>query len=169
MASRQRFVRGSKRLTQWVGTADQVSTAIATNTSVLVAVFASSAAGIIRPTVVRTRGTAIFRPTAFSADLEYSGAYGLAVVSDQAVAAGAASIPRPFTDDDWGGWLVHGYYQGHLEFQSGVGISSFPNLTEIDSKAMRRISENESLVWMVESQSGAIQASIHARVLLKLS
>ncbi len=161
--------QSAKRLTQWVGAADQGTIAIATGSNVVHSSFAPSAFDMIRPTVVRTRGTAIFTPTAWSADLEFSGAYGLGVVSDQALAAGAGSIPRPFDDDDWGGWLVHGYYWGDLEFGSATGTHPWPYTVNIDSKAMRKVGVNESLVWMVESQVGAIQAGIHARVLLKLS
>ena len=163
------FPRSAKRLTQWIGTADQGSVAIASGSSVLHSSFAPSAFGMIRPTVVRVRGTAIFVPTAWSADLEFSGAYGMGIVSDQAVVGGVSAIPRPFDDDDWGGWLVHGYYWGDLEFGSATGTHPWPYTVEIDSKAMRKIGENESLVWVVESQSGACQAGIHTRTLMKLA
>ena len=58
---------------------------------------------------------------------------------------------------------------GHLEFSSGVGVESFPILQTIDSKAMRKVGVNETLTWMVESQEGAVQVFLHARVLMKLS
>jgi len=92
----------------------------------------------------------------------------LCIVSDEAFAAGSAAIPRPFDDDDWGGWLVHGYYINHLEFQ-GAQSEHFAPTQDIDSKAMRKVGVNETLVWMVESRSGAIEAAIQARVLMMLS
>ncbi len=119
--------------------------------------------------MVRVRGYAVFHPTAFTTDQEFGGAYGLGVVSDEALAAGATSIPRPFDDDDWTGWLVHGFYAGRFEFASGVGIMNFDVHHIIDSKAMRKVRPNEALVWVCESQTGAIDATIHARVLMMLS
>ncbi len=161
--------RSVKRKTVWVGTAIQGSVAIGSGLSVAVSSFSPSALGILAGTVVRTRGLVEFRPQAFGVDLTYDGAYGLAVVSDEAIAAGAASIPRPFDDDDWPGWLVHGYYMGHFEFQSGVGIMMVSGQQVIDSKAMRKVGLNETLVWMVESNSSAVDVILHARVLMKLS
>ncbi len=107
---------------------------------------------------------------AFGVDDTWRGAYGLCVVSDEALAAGAAAIPRPFDDDDWPGWLVHGYYAGHLEFQSGTSELVVPIQYEIDSKGMRKVRPNESIVWVGESNSSAAtQMLLGARVLMLLS
>ncbi len=160
--------RAPKRKTIWVGTADQSVITVAGGASVIISSFAPDALSILAATVVRVRGFAIFFPSAFGADLNYSGAYGLGIVSDEALAAGAASIPRPFDDDDWTGWLVHGYFAGHLEFQSAVGETQLPFGYHIDSKAMRKVRPNEALVWMVESQVGAVTVNIQARVLMML-
>ncbi len=171
MARRQFPVRArvAKRQKVWVGTADQGEIAIGSGLSVIISSFAPDVLSILKATVVRTRGIFEVHPTAFGADLSYGGAYGLGIVSDEAFAAGAASIPRPFDDDDWAGWLVHGFYGGHLEFQSGVGIMMSLDPVVIDSKAMRKVGPNETLVWVVESQAGAVQVRIHARVLMMLS
>ena len=93
--------RGPRRKTVWIGTADQGDTAIASNTSVALSSFAPSDLSILGGTVVRVRGNIMVFPTAFGSDLNFSGAYGLALISDEAAAAGAGSIPRPFDDDDW--------------------------------------------------------------------
>ncbi len=55
-----------------------------------------------------------------------------------------------------------------FEFNDATG-NNFPNWTlEIDSKAMRRISPNEALVFVAESQSSAFKISSPLRILIKL-
>jgi len=160
--------RSTPRQKVWVGTANQGDVAVSNNGSVIISSFAPDDLAILKATVVRVRGFAQFAPSAASADLFFSGAFGLGVVSDEAFTAGAASIPRPFDDDDWAGWLVHGYYGGNFEFDSS-GNTFFPYFFDIDSKAMRKVGPGQTLVWMVESQEGAVAVVIHARVLMLLS
>jgi len=155
--------RAPRRKTVWVGTADQAPVGVASTASVIISSFAPSDLSILQATAVRVRGLLQVR-----VDISYDGAYGLAVVSDEAFAAGAAAIPRAFDDDDWPGWLVHGYWMGHFEFDSS-GSTNFPIQQVIDSKAMRKVGVNETLVWMVEARVGAVTVTLHARVLLMLA
>ena len=157
-------VRGAKRLTQWVGSADQGTVAIAAGASAI----QQSNATLGATTVVRTRGVLDVRPQGFSADIEVIGAMGIASVSDQAFAAGAASIPGPFTDSDWSGWWVWEAFSYRFELTTDVGRLIIPERMVIDSKAMRKIEPNETVVVMVESQAAAFAASVHFRMLLKL-
>jgi len=163
-----RSTRAPRRKTVWVGAADAAPVAVANNTSVLISSFSPDDLGILAATVVRTRGRVLVRPTAFGADQSFDGAYGLGVVSDEAFVAGAASIPRPFDDDDWTGWMVHGYWSEHLEFQ-GAQSEMIVESRPIDSKAMRKIRPNETLVWVAESRAGNVTVQIPARVLMMLS
>jgi len=157
-----------RRKTIWVGASETVFTTVTSGASLLLSSFAPDALSILAATVVRVRGLFQVQPNSFAADLDYDGAYGLAVVSDEALAAGAASIPRPFDDDDWTGWLVHGYYSQHFMFDNTASGYLEP-ATVIDSKAMRKVRPNEALVWMVESRTGAVKVQIPARVLMMLS
>ena len=162
--------RAPKRKTVWIGTATGVQVTVGSGLSVIHSSFNPAALSILAGTVVRVRGLAQFFMTAFGVDRTIHGAYGLAVVSDEAFAAGAGSIPRPHDDDDWPGWLVHGYYSAHLQFQSATSELVFPHQYVIDSKAMRKVGPNETLVWVVEDNSStSTQAVIQARVLIKLS
>jgi len=163
-----RIRSANRRKTVWVGTADQGEIAVGAGLSVLISSFAPDALSILKATVVRTRGIFVVHPTALTGDSTYGGAYGLGIVSDEAFAAGAASIPRPFDDDDWAGWLVHGYYGGHFEFDID-GNTFSPAPMAIDSKAMRKVGPNETLVWVAESQGGPVQVRLQARVLMMLS
>ena len=164
-----RQVRSARRKTVWIGTSSTVSLNIAAAASVIHSSFAPDVLAMLAPTVARVRGVFKVFPQVFSADLEYSGAYGLCIVSDEAFTAGAASIPRPHDDDDWGGWIVHGYYSGHVEAMAVNAGSLVVEHHVIDSKAMRKVEINEIFVWMIEAQAGAVAAQLQARVLMMLS
>ncbi len=174
MANRSRFPaarsRAPKRKVLWVGTATTADATVAAGLSVIHSSFDPSSLGILQGTIVRTRGLFQAFPVAFTADANWTCAYGLCIVSDEAFAAGAASIPRPHDDDDWPGWLVHGYFSGHVEFSSGTSVLVVPQMWEINSKAMRKVSPNETAVWMIESNSGPdLLTFLQARVLMKLA
>jgi len=78
-------------------------------------------------------------------------AVGLAVVSTDAAAAGAGSMPDPFGDSGYP-WLWWGAF--HLRSEQATGInqlgSSVYRSGPIDSKAMRRVKDGQSLIWVGE-------------------
>ncbi len=101
-------------------------------------------------TLVRLRGYA-------SATIDPSAAGDIIVISmgfiladDDAVAAGAASIPSPTNDTD-GDWIWHGWFPLHAEFSTGEGSDHNVQMV-IDSKAMRRVKPNEQLVMVADGQ-----------------
>ncbi len=93
---------------------------------------------------------------------------GIGIVTSDALAVGAVAIPGPLDDIDWGGWMWHetGWVGGIAFFGPGViqGV--------IDSKSMRKIKPNESVVGMLEvaDEDGTVvvQASLATRMLSKL-
>ena len=160
----------SKRQVTWVGPADQNTVAVASGASVIIASFAPfTGASMHKPTIVRTRGAVAIAPQTFGADVAISGAFGVGIVSDEAFAAGTASIPRPFDDAGWDGWFVWGSFSEFYEFGSSVGVRRQALQIEVDSKAMRKVSDNETIVLMAESQTGALNVAMHLRLLMKLS
>ncbi len=161
--------RSVRRKTTWVGPADQQFVSVATGASVIIASFDPQGAAMLAPTIVRTRGQISFRWNTTGADSTLSGAFGVGIVSDEAFAAGTASIPRPFDDADWGGWLLWGAFAMQLDFNTGVGAQMLYETREADSKAMRKVTANETVVLMCESQSGAVDIAMHLRLLFKLS
>ena len=175
MANRSRGFGGARsdrapqRQVVWVGPADQVPVVVPTNTSVIIAAFDPVAVGFDKPTIVRTRGVFEHFPTAFGVDLAYQGAFGICVVSSDAFGVGASAIPGPFTDSDWGGWFVWQSFAYRLEFSSGVGLLKAHETLEIDSKAMRKIGPNETMVVMAESQAGGFTVWDGTRHLFKLA
>ena len=88
------FGASSRRLTQWIGPADQGYIAVANAQSVLISSFTpDSASNMVRPTIVRTRGQIALKLPDYSADANVVGAVGCAVVTTDAFTAGAVLIP----------------------------------------------------------------------------
>ena len=164
-------VRRDQRKTTWVGPALQNFIAVAAGAKVIVASFDASAAGFPSPTVVRTRGQVQTGPgTGIVVDKEIIGAYGLAVVTDRAFAAGVASVPGPFTDAGWNGWFV--WRSFHYVQEAAGTVATLLQQTasqEVDSKAMRRVTDDETVVLVAESQLGAFSISMPLRLLFMLS
>lgn len=156
---------GPRRKVQWIGPAVQgyVSVANAGATLISVSTTFETAA-----TLVRTRGQISVQPGSFAADLNIVGAFGCGIVSAEAGAIGITAIPTPFRDADWGGWYVWRSFSLHLDVQSAIGFSLEMENFEVDSKAMRKVGQNESLVWVAESQAGAFDISTPLRQLIKL-
>ncbi len=95
-------------------------------------------------------------------------AVGLILVTTDALAAGAASVPGPSSDAD-ASWIWHAFLPVHV--QAAIAGEEFVARAVIDSKAMRRIKGgNESLVWVIEnivtSGTPAIDVSMGCRFLV---
>jgi len=160
---------GPRRQSTWIAPADQSYISVASGTSGIISFFDPAAAGLVAPTVVRTRGAVSIRPSVFNADVAISGAFGAAIVTDQAFAAGAASLPRVFDDADWGGWFMWRSFAHHYEFHDPTGTLLGSWDAEVDSKAMRKVTDNETIILMCESQTGGLQIAMPLRFLLKMS
>ncbi len=167
---RPQVSRGPRRLTTWVGPADQGFLAVAAGAKVIIGSFNPAVSGLPRPTIVRTRGEVGIRQAAgVTADSEIVGAYGLGIVSTRAFTAGVASIPGPFSDAAWDGWFVWRSFHYVQESADTSGIYLNIIRQEVDSKGMRKISDEETLVLVAESQATAFKISMPLRILFKLS
>jgi len=100
-------------------------------------------------------------------------AFGIGVVSGDAFAAGAASMPGPLSDPDWDWMWVH--YLGAVVSLTTVE-SALEGLAatriEIDTKAMRKLKPNQTVFGVLETEdeTGAVTLSFSAftRMLSKL-
>ena len=157
--------RAPKRVTEWVASADQGFVVVGAGVKVLIqsVQFAQSI------TIVRLRGLLSMIPNIASADQTIVGAVGFGVVSDQALAAGVASMPGPWSDPDWDGWFMWMGISQKFEFASGVGLLTSSVQQIMDSKAMRKVGPNEAVVAIGESQAIAFDVSVPSRMLIKLS
>jgi len=153
MAARRRggFSRGrTSGKTDWGRIINTGFTTIPAGTKALMFVVALSNPGIME-TIRRTRGM-ISIASDQAAGLEaFQGAVGFMVINDIALAAGAASIPGPVTDDNDDGWFVwQPFMQTSVNVVNG-GIVS--RVLEFDSKAMRKVEEGFGIAVMVENSS----------------
>ena len=129
-----------------------------------------------KSTIVRIRGEALlFLQTNIAATDGFSGGLGIGIVSSDAFAAGAASCPGALTDSAWDGWMWHTFFHIHSP-KSALAVSAgdqaaFQRIT-IDSKAMRKIGDNETLIGSIEAnEEGTATGQFWAdtRLLLKLT
>jgi len=163
--SRRPFRTGTKRITAWAGIADQGFIAVASAGATLINSLTLGEPG----TIVRVRGMVSVNPQALGASVAVVGAVGMGIVSAQAFAAGVGSMPEPFSDAEWGGWLVWRSFGYFLNVTSDIGRLMPDWNFEVDSKAMRKVGENEVLVTIAESQGGAFNISTPLRTLVKFS
>ncbi len=148
-----------------VGALATTNTTGSTSTTV-----APSALG--RATIVRVRGSyqMLLDPSA-AEDVKMIG-LGLIIATDVAITAGAASLPSPTEDPDapWLWVVYHTLVSGDATAQNGADINQAVRGV-IDSKAMRRVTTNENLVFLIDAvnNGGTPVANVSgvARVLIQ--
>ena len=125
-----------------------IETSVAPATKVLVGSFATTEPQTVR----RTFGLVNWRSDQVAADESPMGAFGMCVVSEDAFAAGVASLPGPFTDANSDLWFVHQYLFSAVEFTSAAGFESAAGRQyPISSKAMRKFTVEERVVLVIEN------------------
>ncbi len=159
--------RGPRRQTDWANSADQSYVVVATNANVIHQSFPILSGE--KWTIVRTRGELSVIPTDPSVNVKIVGALGMCIVSDQAFAAGAGSIPGPITNGDWDGWFVWVPFHSNLDITTDIGRVLAQVNVPFDSKAMRKVTDGDTVVVMVESQVGALSIAATFRMLFKLA
>ncbi len=173
--------RSPRRINKWAVGPDAVDQAITASG----ATFWTNGVALTVPqvTTVRLRGDMFFALTTAAASGDgFSGAVGIALVSDEAAAAGVASVPDPRSTEeaDWDGWIYHRFFNvfsAGVVTQAGVSLSWSGNgaevfRMEIDSKAMRKWSEGNSMVGVIGAvERGTATMVFHAdtRQLFKLA
>ena len=152
--SRAPFCRGKSAETNWARSDFPTSGThllIAQGTKALLGSFSLSNPGI-NEVVRRVRGIISWSSDQTAIAQSQIGGFGMIVVNDLALAAGAASIPGPITDGSDDGWFVWEGISSRGAETIGGGTVSQARI--IDSKAMRRIEEGFGIAIMVENASG---------------
>ncbi len=171
---RPRGLVGNKRQVAWGFGPDAVPVSLAATGNLFWtnAVTLTTAA---KTTIVRIRGNfQAFLLTAAAAGDGFDGAIGIGLATTEAVAAGIAAVPGPRTDPEWGGWIAHQVFHIHAvtaTIADGVNAAAAQVTMNIDSKAMRKFEESQSLFGAVEVlENGAATAELWAdtRILVKL-
>ncbi len=159
----------SRRETVWFDLAASVNSFAAAGTAALIASLNAGALALRPFTVVRTRMQWLCRSDQSAATESFFANFGLAVVSDQAVAIGVTAIPTPATDRGSDLWFVLETWPGRFDLV-GTDVSQDLVSREIDSKAMRKVDQGQDIVFVGEA--GLVQSgcAIHAvgRMLVKL-
>jgi len=148
-----------RRRTHWTDIAG-AATIVSSGSSLL----ATSVASHEGETIVRIRGLVTLVGSIFTADGDgFFGAFGVGVVTTAAATAGVTSIPTPITEGGWDGWMLHNYLaieRGETGVSDGAGF----HRVVLDSKAMRKLNEDESLVFVWEgTETGTVTAAIQFR------
>jgi len=161
-------VTRQRRATQWLQSAiDTGSTSLAAGAAVLDQSFAFGE----KATIVRTRGRLWVKSDQIASTEEPFGAIGLAVVTDQAFAIGVTAVPTPITDASSDNWFLWEPWQASMVAATQVGFSgdSWTGY-ELDSKAMRKVDDGDTVVVVLENTSGAhgCEFIVTFRMLVKL-
>ncbi len=180
MTPQGRFPRQSqtRRQTIWSKGPNQESTAI-TSTGKVLWTNGRALVSEAKATIVRIRGSLLMTLNkATTAGDGIVGAVGMGIVSTDAFGQGVASMPGPYDNPEWPGWIWHSYFhvKGVAAQTIGQDVARNSGLDvrlEIDSKAMRKWASNEVLmgVWDTDIETGDAQVNVVAdtRILIKLS
>jgi len=155
----------------WLGLGGQTSSQLVAANTVVLLTTLNAAALALRPfTVMRTRARILWRSDQVAADEQPFGAYGRMVVSDQASAVGVTAVPDPVVNGD-APWYVWESVLADLTLASAIGFTTQVKIYEIDSKAMRKVGNNEDLVSVITNTSSAHGAEVIVigRTLIKVS
>ncbi len=164
--------RAQRRQTTWLGSADVAAVVnIPNNANVLLESLTGAQVDLIAPfTIVRVRGLISIKSDQLAALENPYGAVGFMVVTEQARAAGAASIPGPVSNNDDGEWFVHQPISAFFTFATAAGYESQGGrVFEFDSKAMRKVQAGQAIVIMVENETAAgFDVNVDYRILIKV-
>jgi len=126
-------------------------------------------------TLVRTRG--IFEASLLTSNAAgggYMGALGIGLINKDAFAVGVTTVLDPITDSDWDGWLYHRWFSVHTvsaTIADGVNAQGAYERFEVDSKAMRKLKEEDvmfAVVQVVEDSTATMEIRFDSRILVKL-
>ncbi len=143
---------GTKRLTEWTSSVPEAAfTALAGASAIIDNAFTTPNV----ETLIRCRGLLVIQSNQIAAAEQPFGAIGLCLVTDQAFAAGAGSIPLPYTDSESDAWLLHQFWAAPFQFGDGTGFARIDAQYQLDSKAMRRVTQDDTVLMVLEVGSAA--------------
>ncbi len=120
-------------------------------------------------TIVRTRGLILVESDQIAANEQPFGAFGMCVVTDQAVAIGVTAVPSPWTDQASDVWLMHQFWAAPWKFNTSGAASQA--MFQFDSKAMRKVEDGEDVITVFENgnTSHGVRYIAMLRFLIKMS
>ncbi len=153
--------------TEWEALTNVGNTTVAGATKVIVGSFTVSGPPV---TIRRTLGLLNVSSDQVAATEEYGASFGIAVVSDQAVAIGVTAVPTPVTDHGSDLWFVLEDMAGAVVFGDATGRFEVGHERVLDSKAMRKVDIGQYLVGVLETSSFQPSCDLYKsfRMLVKL-
>jgi len=135
----------------WTGSVLAAPVVVAAATKVLLTTFSLSNQNIDE-TVLRVVGGINVMSDQQAATEDQIGAVGFILVTNQAAAAGVASMPGPVTDNGDDGWFVYQAFSQRFGFVTAAGVEAqFSTWYEINSKAKRVIHEGRAIAVIAEN------------------
>ncbi len=119
-------------------------------------------------TIVRVRGFLAVQSDQAVAVEWQNGAFGMIVVSEEAAAAGAPSMPAPVADADNDGWFM---YQPIVQSGTGAAGTRVSFQYDIDSKAQRILQTGGDVIALLVENSHAatgMRIAFQVRVLTRI-
>ena len=164
-----RLRSGPKRMTSWLDI-PPTATTLTGGGGTLTHTLSAAELAKLPFTIVRTYVEFFiqFDQTAAS-ELQFV-AFGGLVVSQQAVAVGVSAMPTPFNELGSDFFFVHKVMLSNFVFGTGVGFEEPSGLQySIDSKAMRKVNEDEDIALVVELSTvgGGAVVQMAGRMLIK--
>jgi len=163
--------RGAKRSVTWsiCSTPTGLSGVAADTKAIAVLVPSSILLDFVPFTITRTVGLVHIESDMITARERQLGAFGMAIVNDTAGALGITAIPGPASDCSWSGWFVHQYFAESFLFLDSTGTQNFGGNYTFDSRAQRKVTSEEDIVFMIENFDAVFGLSFAAsfRMLIK--
>ena len=161
----RRQVQRSRRKSLWLFL-DVVLDSLSTASSLLSASL-NAAALALRPfTIVRTYVEILLESDQAATPEAQFGAFGIAVVSDQAIAVGITAVPTPGSDLGLSLWFAHQLCFGQHNMQTDRTNPAAQY--SVDSKAMRKVEVGSDVAIVVENVSAiGFKMTTGGRILIK--
>ncbi len=160
-----------RRETSWVEVTPTTNSLAAASSAVVFTGFGATILGLRPFTIVRNRGILHARSDQTGALEFWSVAYGMAVVSDQALAIGITAVPLPNDDRSSDLFFVFEELAGTFLFVTGAGFHPTGGQTlRYDSKAMRKVEEGQDVAVTLQNSAISLGTTVTkaGRMLIKL-
>ncbi len=166
------FIRAgrSRRETFWIDMVPTSTTISAASSAVLFGGFSADILALRPFTVIRTRAVmGIASDQAAGSEFQQA-RFGIAIVSEQALAIGVTAVPTPDTDASSDLWFVFHDMVSRMEVSSAIRVWMNSTPSMIDSKAMRKVEDGQDFATVFETTaaSAGVRVSKQGRLLIKL-
>ena len=163
---RRTFTRGARRKSLWLQFAPVLQAGVANGGNIIFSLNAAALA--LRPfTIVRSHFSTMITSDQAAANENQIAGFGLAVVSDEAVAVGVTAVPTPLAQLGSSLWFLNQLL--FSEETAATDLSIGPEVMHLDSKAMRKVEVGSDIIVVAEASTigGGMDLFVGGRILIK--